>query len=133
MFGSTTIIFVLATVVIIVGPGLTLQAIPGFITFIEPSINIGWSMHKIDVMTGIVAAVTRINVGFCFPSSGLLLRYNEWAHTQPVISDMVCAWRAVVLWKYDRRVVVVLSACIVGTFGSCAFLLYPGSRAEPLR
>ena len=78
MFGSTTIIFVLATVVIIVGPGLTLQAIPGFITFIEPSINIGWSLHKIDIMTGIVASITRINVGSRFPSFGFLLRYNKW-------------------------------------------------------
>ncbi|KAI9439073.1 hypothetical protein H4582DRAFT_1946478 [Lactarius indigo] len=95
MFGSTTLIFVLATVVIIVGPGLTLQAIPGVIKFIDPSFAIGYSIHKIDVLTGVVAAITRIN---------------------PVISDMVCAWRAIVLWKYDRRVVFILSACITGTF-----------------
>lgn len=67
MFGSTTIIFVLATIVIIIGPGLTLQAIPGVITFIDPSIPIGWSIHKIDVMTGVVAAVTRINASFPLP------------------------------------------------------------------
>ena len=38
---------------------------------------------------------------------------------------MVCAWRAFVLWRYDRRVVVLLSACIIGTFGtfSCLSLL----------
>jgi hypothetical protein len=86
MFGSTTLIFVLATVVIIVGPGLTLQAIPGFIKFIDPSFVIGYSTHKIDVMTGIVAAVTRINVGFRFPSSGLLLRYNERPPTSSLLS-----------------------------------------------
>ena len=69
MFWSMTLIFVLATVVIVVGPGLTLQAIPGVINFIDPSIAIGWSIHKIDVMTGVVAFVTRINVGFRFPVS----------------------------------------------------------------
>ncbi len=67
MFGSTTLIFVLATVVIIVGPGLTLQAIPGIIKFIDPSFAIGWSIHKIDIMTGVVATITRINAGFRFP------------------------------------------------------------------
>ncbi|KAI9450481.1 hypothetical protein BJY52DRAFT_1191834 [Lactarius psammicola] len=66
LFGSTTVIFVLATVVIIVGPGLTLQAIPGIIKFIDPSFVIGWSTHKIDVMTGVVATITRINAGFRF-------------------------------------------------------------------
>lgn len=69
MFWSTTVIFILATAVIVVGPGLTLQAIPGVINFIDPSIPIGWSMHKIDVMTGVIAFVTRINVGFRFPVS----------------------------------------------------------------
>ena len=65
MFVSTTIIFALATVAIVIGPGLTLQAIPGVITYINPSIAIGWSIHKIDVMTGVIAAITRINAGFC--------------------------------------------------------------------
>ena len=73
MFGSTTLIFVLATVVIIVGPGLTLQAIPGVIKAIDPSVTIGWSTHKVEVMTGVVAAITRMNVGFRFPSSILVL------------------------------------------------------------
>ena len=41
---------------------------------------------------------------------------------------MVCAWRAIVLWKYDRRVVVILSTCIVGTFGSCPLYLVPLKR-----
>ena len=49
MFWSTTLIFVLATVVIIVGPGLTMQAIPGVIKYIDPSVVIGYSIHKIDV------------------------------------------------------------------------------------
>jgi hypothetical protein len=69
MFGSTTLIFVLATAVIVVGPGLTLQAIPGVINYIDPSIAVGWSIHKIDVMTGVVASITRINVGLRFPVS----------------------------------------------------------------
>lgn len=110
MFGSTTLIFVLATVVIIVGPGLTMQAIPGIIRFIDPSLAVGWSTHKINVMTGVVATVTRIN---------------------PIISDMVCAWRAIVLWRYDRRVVIILSACIAGTFAAGIYDLRLALRNNP--
>ncbi|KAH9173239.1 hypothetical protein EDB89DRAFT_2068992 [Lactarius sanguifluus] len=115
MFGSTTLIFVLATVVIVVGPGLTLQAIPGIIRFIDPSLAVGWSIHKINIMTGVVATITRINA--CSPL--------------PVISDMVCAWRAIVLWKYDRRVVIILSACITGTFAVCIYDLKLALRNQP--
>ena len=46
---------------------------------------------------------------------------------------MVCAWRAIVLWKYDRRVVIILSACVVGTFGSCVFVSYLYSCVLNLR
>lgn len=85
MFGCTTLIFVLATAVIVVGPGLTLQAIPGVINYIDPSIAVGWSIHKIDVMTGVVASITRINVGLRFPvpsraaitKASLLLAYHQ--------------------------------------------------------
>ncbi|KAH9032273.1 hypothetical protein EDB85DRAFT_2236275 [Lactarius pseudohatsudake] len=87
MSGSTTLIFVLATVVIVVGPGLTLQAIPGVIRFIDPSLAIG--------------------------------------------CDMVCAWRAIVLWKYDRRVVFILSACITGTFAVSIYDLKLALKNHP--
>ena len=67
MFWSTTLIFVLATVVIIVGPGLTMQAIPGVIKYIDPSVVVGYSIHKIDVLTGVIAVITRLNACFYFP------------------------------------------------------------------
>ena len=62
LFGITTIIFILATTVIIVGTGLTSQGIPIIIKMIEPSFDIGWSPHKMDVVVGIIAVITRLNV-----------------------------------------------------------------------
>jgi len=54
----------------------------------------------------------------------------------PILSDVVCAWRAIVLWKYDRRVVTVLSICLLGTFAACiydiklALDVRPGTQGE---
>ena len=73
MFGTTTLIFVLATLVIAVGTGLTSQGIPFIIRLIDPSFVIGWSPHKIDVVVGLIATITRVNACFHFFSSGLIL------------------------------------------------------------
>ena len=64
MFGSTTLIFILATAMIVLGPGLTSQGIPTIIKKIDPSFAIGWSPHKMDVVIGIFAAITRLNACF---------------------------------------------------------------------
>ncbi|KAI0245814.1 hypothetical protein BJV78DRAFT_1158349 [Lactifluus subvellereus] len=112
MFGSTTLIFVLATIVIAVGTGLTSQGIPIIIKLIDPSFVIGWSPHKIDVVVGIVATIYRLNA--C-----------------PVLGDVVCAWRAIALWKYDRRVVTILSACVLGTFAACIYDLKLALKSRP--
>jgi hypothetical protein len=33
------------------------------------------------------------------------------------MSDVICAWRAVVLWNRDKRVIAILSLFILGTIG----------------
>jgi len=115
LFGITTIIFLLATTIISVGTGLTSVGIPKIIKMIDPSFAIGWSPHKIDFVVGIIAVITRLN---------------------PTLSDVVCAWRAMVLWKWDRRIVTVLSICVLGTLGACiydvsmAIQVHPGTQGE---
>ena len=77
LFGITTIIFILATTVIIVGTGLTTQGIPIIIKMIDPSFVIGWSPHKMDVIVGIIAVITRLNVRLTlifFPSGRFVER-----------------------------------------------------------
>ncbi len=61
VFIITTIIFVLATIVLFFGPGITTQGIPIIIKMIDPSIAVGWSPHKLDVVVGIIAVITRLN------------------------------------------------------------------------
>jgi len=65
VFAITTIIFILATTVIFFGPGLTAQGIPFIMKIIDPSIVVGWSAHKLDVVVGVIAVITRLNARIC--------------------------------------------------------------------
>ena len=75
MFGMTTLIFILATVVIALGSGLTYQGLPFIIKMIDSSVAVGWSSHKLDVIVGIIAVITRLNASFP-PSSRSALCLN---------------------------------------------------------
>jgi hypothetical protein len=70
VFVITTIIFILASIVLFFGPGLTTQGIPMIIKMIDPSIAVGWSPHKLDVVVGVIAVITRLNVRIRFSSPG---------------------------------------------------------------
>ncbi len=72
LFGITTIIFLLATTIIVVGTPLTSQRIPIIIKLIDPTFVIGWSPHKLNVVVGILATITRLNARFFFFPSGFL-------------------------------------------------------------
>jgi len=61
MFAITTVIFILATTIILFGPGLTAQGIPFIIRMIDPSVAVGWSTHKLDVVVGVIAVISRLN------------------------------------------------------------------------
>ena len=37
---------------------------------------------------------------------------------QYILSDIICAWRAAVLWDRDKRVVAILLFFILGTTGT---------------
>jgi len=36
---------------------------------------------------------------------------------QYIMSDVICAWRSVVLWNKDKRVIAILLLFILGTMG----------------
>ncbi|KAH9058108.1 hypothetical protein EDB87DRAFT_952161 [Lactarius vividus] len=35
-----------------------------------------------------------------------------------ILSDVICAWRAVIIWNRDRRVIAILLLCILGTIAA---------------
>ncbi|KAH9004438.1 hypothetical protein EDB86DRAFT_1942173 [Lactarius hatsudake] len=53
-----------------------------------------WSPHHVNVVFAVEATITR-------------LMY--------ILSDIICAWRAVVLWNRDKRVIAILLLLILGT------------------
>jgi hypothetical protein len=64
MFGTTTLIFILATAAIVIGPALTSQGIPMIIKMVDPSFAIGWSPHKMNVATGVLATIIKLNARY---------------------------------------------------------------------
>ena len=50
--------------------------------------------------------------------------YYVWANyyiltpVQYILCDAICAWRTVVLWDHDKRVVSILVFSIIGTTGT---------------
>ncbi|KAI0258520.1 hypothetical protein BC834DRAFT_1036326 [Gloeopeniophorella convolvens] len=121
MFCITTLMFVLGTVAIVLGPGLTLQIIPGVIRDFDSSFTGGWSNHTIDTVTSIFA---------------VLIRFNVSSPLDPFRDDLVCAWRAVVLWRWDGKVLLILGTCILGTLVAAgidlklALEVHPGTGDE---
>jgi len=78
LFGITTIVFILSTIVIVLGPGLTSQGIPLIIKDLDPSFDKVWSARKIHLVIVIIAFITRLVARFSLlPSSGPLLWNNE--------------------------------------------------------
>ncbi|KAH9004434.1 hypothetical protein EDB86DRAFT_1941544 [Lactarius hatsudake] len=91
MFGITTLMFALAIVALVLRTTLGFQEMQWFLGF--PSANT-WSDERFLVVTLVEATITR-------------LMY--------ILSDIVCTWRAVVLWNRDKRIIVILLLLIFGT------------------
>jgi len=94
LFGITTIIFMLTTTDLILDFELTSQDISSTIHAFDRSFDNVWSPQKIRAVNVVNTVIPRLN---------------------PILSDVVFVWRAIVLWKYDRRVVAILSICLFST------------------
>ncbi|KAI9450473.1 hypothetical protein BJY52DRAFT_176850 [Lactarius psammicola] len=88
MFGITTLMFALGIIAQVLRIALWFQHIQWF------TIGNVWSSHRINVVFAVEATITR-------------LMY--------ILSDVICAWRAVVLWNRDKRVIAILLLFIIGT------------------
>ncbi|KAI0287743.1 hypothetical protein BC826DRAFT_1042283 [Russula brevipes] len=99
MFVVTTAMFALGLTALALDTTLAFQqfarelspfSAPGSASSSSPS----WSVRRANIVTAVGATI---------------------ACTIYVLSDVVCAWRAAVLWNYDRRVVAVLAFFVLGT------------------
>ncbi|KAI9439079.1 hypothetical protein H4582DRAFT_2128606 [Lactarius indigo] len=95
MFGITTFMFALAIVTVVLRTALGFQEMQWFLgdSLGRTSTNV-WSGNRLFVVSLVESTITR-------------LMY--------ILSDIVCAWRAVVLWNRDKRVIAILLLLILGT------------------
>ncbi|KAH9014612.1 hypothetical protein EDB83DRAFT_272750 [Lactarius deliciosus] len=91
MFGITTFMFALAIVALVLETAFGFQQMKSLLDFTDTSV---WPFSRISAVFVVVETFRR-------------LMY--------ILSDIVCAWRAVVLWNRDKRVIAILLLFILGT------------------
>ncbi|KAH9173229.1 hypothetical protein EDB89DRAFT_747509 [Lactarius sanguifluus] len=96
MFGITTFMFVLGIIALVLERALWFQETQFiFLLFSDlPALGNLWTDRHTNIAFAVEATITR-------------LMY--------ILSDVVCAWRAVVLWNRDKRVIAILLLFILGT------------------
>ncbi|KAH9026518.1 hypothetical protein EDB85DRAFT_169729 [Lactarius pseudohatsudake] len=113
MFGITTLMFALAIVALVLRIAFGFQVMQ-FVLNIElgptSAPRSTWSDHRFFVVSVVEATITR-------------LMY--------ILSDIVCAWRAVVLWNRDKRIIVILLLLILGTTAAAGCELGLGNPVPP--
>ncbi|KAH9027238.1 hypothetical protein EDB85DRAFT_123772 [Lactarius pseudohatsudake] len=111
MFGITTLMFALAIVALVLR---TARGFQGMQLFLSSTLDFTtahtWSYDRILVFLLVEATITR-------------LMY--------ILSDIVCAWRAVVLWNRDKRIIAILLLLILGTTAAAGCELGLGDPVPP--
>ena len=107
MLTAMTTMFTLGLIALVLQTSLSYQQFAQMFSSSSASL---WSTHRIGVVTAVIATIARINVSASFD-----IRYLTDHLKQYILSEVVCAWRAVALWNYDRRVVAVFMFLLVGT------------------
>ncbi|KAI0273921.1 hypothetical protein BGY98DRAFT_997854 [Russula aff. rugulosa BPL654] len=97
MFSITTFMFALGLIALVLETALEFQQMK---LFLDPTSGGIWSSTNTNIIIAVGATITRIMY---------------------ILSDVICAWRAVVLWNKDKRVISILLLFILGTIGAALF------------
>ncbi|KAH9979594.1 hypothetical protein BGW80DRAFT_1279152 [Lactifluus volemus] len=110
----TSAMFILGLVTIVLNTSLEYQQFKR--SFSQPG-GSPWPIHSTSVITAVSAATSCVIF---------------------ILSDVVCAWRAAVLWNYDRRILAILALFVIGTIvagssnlGVCLGPLFSPSYQPP--
>lgn len=109
MLTVTTLMFALGLIALVLQTTLSYQQ---FAQLFNSSSSSLWSTYRTSVVTAVVATIARIIVSNAFTFD--IRRLSNYPSKQYILSEVVCAWRAAVLWDYDRRVVAVLTVFLIG-------------------
>jgi hypothetical protein len=107
MFGITTLMFALGIIaLVLVTTFLWCQSMKSTLADSQP----GPSFYTSSVVW---ATITRLMV--CLNDALFL---TQLMAVQYILSDIICAWRTVVLWNRDKRVIAILLFFILGSTGT---------------
>ncbi|KAH9072409.1 hypothetical protein EDB83DRAFT_2573177 [Lactarius deliciosus] len=93
MFGITTFMFIMGIIALVLEKTLEFQSIQWFTLNFNTTAGV-WSSYRTNVVFAVDATITR-------------LMY--------ILGDIICAWRAVVLWNRHSHVIAILLLFILGT------------------
>ncbi|KAH9032245.1 hypothetical protein EDB85DRAFT_2145623 [Lactarius pseudohatsudake] len=108
MFAITTFTFVLGIISLVLQTALEFQQTWWLLDHTAANV---WPLGRIGSVSIVVETIRRLMVHLynaSLPSAQLMA-------VQYILSDIVCAWRAVVLWNRDKHVTALLLFLVIGT------------------
>ncbi|KAI0273915.1 hypothetical protein BGY98DRAFT_997810 [Russula aff. rugulosa BPL654] len=94
MLVVSTLTFVLGLIALVLETSLAFQNFARELSSSSSSSLSLWSTHRTNTVVALCATITYLVF---------------------LLTDLVCAWRAAVLWNYDRRVLAILALFVLGT------------------
>ncbi|KAH9021761.1 hypothetical protein EDB84DRAFT_1619909 [Lactarius hengduanensis] len=111
MFAITTFTFVLGIISLVLQTALEFQQTWWLLDHTAANV---WPLGRIGSVSIVVETIRRLMVHLyksSLPSAQLMA-------VQYILSDIICAWRAVVLWNRDKHVTALLLFLVIGTTGT---------------
>ncbi|KAH9007672.1 hypothetical protein EDB84DRAFT_1572647 [Lactarius hengduanensis] len=102
MFGITTFMFAMGIIALVLEIAFWFQQILDITGY-----ECQWSTYRTNVVFAVESTITRLMA------------------VQYILSDIICAWRAVVLWNRDKRIIAILLFLILGTTAAAGYELVP--------
>jgi len=114
VYGAYIVVYIISVYILLSKPGFTSS--PFRMTM--------FAITTFMFALGIVALVLQTTMRFHGP---LPIIYSLWAATtclMYILCDIICAWRTVVLWNQDKRIIAILGIFILGTTAAAGYALF---------
>jgi len=121
IYGAYIVVYIISVYVLLSKPGFTSSLLRmtmfGITTFM--------------FSLGIIVIVLETTMKFRFfdnsnSGSSFIMIYKAWSTAtclMYILCDIICAWRTVILWNKNRRIIAVLGLFILGTIGAAGYAL----------
>jgi hypothetical protein len=107
LFGITTFTFAMGIIALVLSTTLEIQ---------QADTDSSTSCTTCNYIFYIMSIATFLMVRLY--DSFLVVRLTQLMGVQPIICDSICAWRTVIIWNKDKRVIAILVFCILVSAGT---------------